>query len=336
MAPDLIIAVPEIQVLLNLLKRPVEIKYPLYDFDIMTLRDTPSGFVLSGMCTREDFDEASGAFGEFAHDMPSYNDVLQSMLAAGIVAYPNRERFRDIVKSIPLMNKEVLFSLDTNMLYHAFPSHGHILASDYVLVDIVQAEIESALNTKYSPHTINQMKRMAPFEGALLEELVNQKMKRSRIAAYNALAEFESIRNRARIIPGIEQGGPDKEKNDLIIVRTLKDFEKGAFCIMVLLTADSNVAELCRAEGIAHHLFEFPHAIDVRECTPEDAVDFIFRLAVAFGVVKCGSAFIYSEYRGKGAKKYSLKVVIRNPDLAEEFEREITLCRKLEDLPIYE
>ncbi|OPX70914.1 MAG: hypothetical protein A4E36_00280 [Methanoregulaceae archaeon PtaB.Bin009] len=336
MAPDPIISVPEIQVLLNLLKRPVEIKYPLYDFDIMTLRDTASGFVLSGMCTREDFEEASGAFGEFAHDMPSYNDVLQSMLASGIIAYPNMEKFNDIKKNIPLMNKEVLFSLDTNMLYHAFPSQGGIPAAHYLLVDIVQAEIESALNTKYSPHTINQMKRMAPFEGALLEELVNQKTKRSRIAAYTALAEFEKIRGQARIIPGVEPGGPDKEKNDLIIVKSLRDYEKDAFGTMVHLTADANVAELCRAEGIAYHLFEFPHAIDVRECTPSGAVNLISHLAVAFGVVKCGSAFIYGEYRGKGAKKQSLKVVIRNPDLAEEFERELTLCRKLQDLPIHE
>lgn len=334
MTPDPIIAVPEIQVLLNLLKRPVEIKYPLYDFDIMTLRDTASGFVLSGMCTRGDFDEASGAFGEFAHDMPSYNDVLQSMLAAGIIAYPNMEKFVEIRKNIPLMNKEMLFSLDTNMLYHAFPSRGGIPGDRYLIVDIVQSEIESALNTKYAAHTINHMKRMAPFEGALLEELVNQKTKRSRIAAYTALAEFEKIRDRARIIHGIESGGPDKEKNDLIIVRSLKDYEKDSFSTIVHLTADANVAELCRAEGLAYHLFEFPHAIDVRECTPSGAVHLISHLAVAFGVVKCGSAFIYGEYRGKGAKKQSMKVVIRNPDLAEEFKRELTLCRKLAALPI--
>jgi len=334
MVPDQVIAPDELQVLLNLLKRPVEIKYPLYNFDIMTLRDTPSGFLLTGMCSREDFDENIGAFGEFANDMPSYNDVLQSMLAAGVISYPNMEGFWNIRKSGPLMNKKMLFSLDTNMLYHAFPSHGHILSSNYVLVDIVQAEIESALNTKYSPHTINQMKRVAPFEGPLLEELVNQKTKRSRIAAYTALAEFERIRSRARIIPGIDQGGSDKEKNDLIIVRTLKDFEKGAFCMMVLLTADTNVAELCRAEGLAYYLFEFPHAIDVKECTPSAAVDLVSRLAVAFGVVKCGSALIYGEYRGKGAKKQSLKVVIRNLELAEEFDKELTLCRTLAALPI--
>jgi len=334
MAPDQVIAPDELQVLLNLLKMPVEIKYPLYDFDIMTLWDTASGFVLSGMCTREDFDENIGEFGEFAYDMPSYNDVLQSMLAAGIISYPNMEKFVDIKKSIPLMNKEVLFSLDTNMLYHAFPSRGGIPGDRYLLVDIVQSEIESALNTKYSAHTINQMKRMAPFEGALLEELVNQKTKRSRIAAYTALAEFEKIRDRARIIHGIEPGGPDKEKNDLIIVKSLRDYEKDAFSTTVHLTADANVAELCRAEGLAYHLFEFPHAIDVRECTPAGAVDLVSRLAVAFGVVKCGSALIYGEYRGKGTKRQGLKVVIRNHDLAEEFEKELTLCRRLAALPI--
>lgn len=334
MADDAVIETPELQVLLNLLKRPVEIKYPLYDFDIMTLRDIASGFVLSGMCTREDFDEAIGGFGELAYDMPSYNDVLQSMLAAGIISYPNMEKFVDFRKSIPLMNKEVLFSLDTNMLYHAFPSRGGIPADRYLLVDIVQGEIESALNTKYSAHTINQMKRMAPFEGALLDELVNQKTKRSRIAAYTALAEFEKIRDRARIIHSIEPGGPDKEKNDLIIVKSLRDYEKDAFSTTVHLTADANVAELCRAEGVAYHLFEFPRAIDVRECTPAGAVDLISRLAVAFGVVKCGSALIYGEYRGKGTKRQSLKVVIRNHDLAEEFEKELTLCRRLAALPI--
>jgi len=334
MAPDQVIAPDELQVLLNLLKRPVEIKYPLYNFDIMTLRDTPSGFLLTGMCSREDFDENTGVFGEFANDMPSYNDVLQSMLAAGVISYPNMEGFLNIRKNAPLMHKEVLFSLDTNMLYHVFPSWAGIPAAHYILVDIVQSEIESALNTKYSGHMISQMKRMAQFEGALLEELVNQKTKRSRIAAYTALAEFEKIRDRARIIHGIEPGGPDKEKNDLLIVKSLKDYEKDAFSTTVHLTADANVAELCRAEGIAYYLFEFPHAIDVRECTPQGAVDLISHLAVAFGVVKCGSALIYGEYRGKGAKKQSLKVVIRNQDLAGEFEKELTLCRTLAALPI--
>ncbi|MDI6898588.1 MAG: hypothetical protein QMC82_02020 [Methanolinea sp.] len=334
MADDAIIGIPGIQVLLNLLKSPVVVKYPLYDFDILTLRDTASGFILSGMCTREDFDEAIAAFGEFAYDMPSYNDVLQSMLAAGIVSYRNMEKFLEVRKSIPLLNKEVLFSLDTNMIYHAFPSRGGIPGDRYILVDIVQSEIESALNTKYTAQTISQMKRMAPFEGALLEELINQKTKRSRIAAYNALAEFEKIRDQARIIPGIEPGGPDKEKNDLLIVKSVREHEKDAFCTTLHLTADTNVAELCRAEGLAYHLFELPHAIDVRECTPAGAVDLLFRLAVAFGVVKCGPAFIFGEYRGKGTKKQSLKVVIRNHNLEEEFKKELALCRSLSALPI--
>ncbi len=331
---ELEIEIPELQILLNEMTGPVEIKYPPYDFAIASLRESSSGYILTGMCTRDDFEEAIEPFGEFAYDMPHYADVVQSMLAAGILNYRNAFEFKSLMDHFRAISRDVQFSLDTNMLYDGFPSHAGINPALYLLVDVVQSEIESALNTKYSPQAIADLRRMAPFEKEVFHELLNQKMKRSRIAAYGALAEFQKIRNRARIVEGIEPAGADSGRNDLVIVRSLKAFEKRGFSMPVHLTADANVMDLCKAEGVACHLFEFPHAIDVRECTPQQAVELIFRLAIAFGVVKCNSALIFGEFRGKGSRRQTLKVVIRNPDLAEQFERELTLCRKLMQLPL--
>ncbi|HEU17460.1 MAG TPA: hypothetical protein ENO06_01870 [Methanolinea sp.] len=330
MATD--ISIPELQVLFNLVKGPVRIKYPLYDFEVATLRESPAGFVLSGMCTRDDFEEEAGRFGELAYDMPAYGDVIQSMLAAGILSYRNAGDFEDLKMAYRKMNREVMFSLDTNMLYDGFSSNAQINPYLFLLTDLVQQEIESALNTKYSPQAISLLKRSAMYEGGLLDELVNQKMKRSRLAAYGALAEFQKIRDQARIVKGVGPGSSDKEQNDLLIVQSVKAAER--FALLVHLTADINVADLCMAEGVSCFLFEKPHAIDARECTPGQAVDLVSRLAVAFGVVKVGPAFIYGEYRGKGARRESLKVVIRNPGMEGEFVRELELCRKLSGLGI--
>ncbi|HNW79891.1 MAG TPA: hypothetical protein PKJ91_00250 [Methanoregulaceae archaeon] len=331
---EVVIEIPELQVLLNLMNGPVAIKYPLYDFDIAVLKESRTGFVFSGMCSRDDFEDATGGFGELAYDMPSYNDLIQSLLVAGILPYRNIEVFEKLQASYRAMNKSVLFSLDTNLLYDGFPSQAEIDASDYLLVDIVQAEIESALNTKYLPQVIAQLKRQAPFEGKVLDEMVNQRMKRSRLAAYGALAEFQKIRDKAQIVKAGEPATSDKEKNDLVIVRALKAFEREKYSSPIHLTADTNVAELCRAEGVAHYLFEFPHTIDVRECSPSAAIVLLSRFAIAFGVVKCNAAFIYGEFKGKGARRQSLKVVIRNPALYAEFTKELELCRTLSKLNI--
>ncbi|MGB4235909.1 MAG: hypothetical protein WBJ52_07575 [Methanoregulaceae archaeon] len=334
MDAEVAIEIPELQVLLNLMKGPVVIKYPLYDFDIVVLKESRTGFVLSGMCSRDDFEDAASGFGELAYDMPSYNDVIQSLLVAGIISYRNSEGFENLKATSRAMNKTVLFSLDTNLLYDGFPSRAGIDASDFLLVDIVQAEIESALNTKYLPQAISQLKRMAPFEGKVLDELVNRKMKRSRLAAYGALAEFQKIRDKAQIIRTGEPATADKEKNDLLIVKALKAFEREKYSAPIHLTADSNVAELCRAEGVAHYLFEFPHTIEVLDCAPSAAIALLSRLAVTFGVVKCNAALIYGEFRGKGARRHSLKLVSRNKALHAEFTRELELCRNLSRLKI--
>jgi len=75
-------------------------------------------------------------------------------------------------------------------------------------------------------------------------------------------------------------------------------------------------------------------AIGSGSCTPNQAIDLVYRLAAAFGIVKCGPAFIYDEYRGKGSRRESLKVVFRNQEMERDFERELELCRRLNRLGI--
>ncbi|MDI9633593.1 MAG: hypothetical protein QFX32_06000 [Methanolinea sp.] len=334
MGSDVIIDAAEVQVVLNLLPGRVEVKYPLYGFPLLVLRETQAGYSLSCPCTREDFERAREPFGECAPELPSYADLVQSVLAAGIARFANEEAFARLKESVPLMNREALFSPDTNMFYLGFPSRAGIPRDRYVVVHTVLDEIEAALNEKYSPGEISRAKRAARFGGRVLDELVNQKTKRSRLAAYNALTELERIRDGARLVRGRGEGSSDREGNDLLIVKALSEFQRDAYCTVVHLTADKNVADLCRAEGIAHFLFEYPHELSARECTPAAAVECIFRLAVACGVVKVGPVLLYGEFRGKGTARRSLKMVTENEALAEEAGREISLCRKLSALPL--
>lgn len=329
MADESVIVREELQILLNLLGERFTIKYPLYGFDIATLRRTAEGYEIRMECTRQDFEEASRAFDGYASEMPTYGDLVEVLLASGIITYRNIEAFAEQKKNIDSLRKNVRFSLDTNLFYHGFPFHAGIEAQRYVLVETVHEEIVRALNRKYSPRQISEMKRYARFGGDLLDELSNQKTKSARMATHIALREYLSIHDAAQIIPPIEPFADDREKNDLIIVRTLRKFEQEKYSLPLLLTADTNVAKLCEAEGLAHFLFDYPYEITVQDCSPKEGVWFLSFLAMTFGFLKCGPAIIFGEFGGKGGRDHDLKLRFLNPDLYREFERELDLCRRL-------
>ncbi len=334
MEPEVIIDAPELQVLLNLMKEKITLKYPLYEFDLLSLRPSGAGYTLNILSFREDFEEAGMTYGDNAHEMPSYNDLLQSMLVAGIINYTNQEAFDAHRQLYGTMNKNVVFSLDTNMLYNGFPSQSGIDPSLFLVVDTVENEIKSSLNYKYSAVALAEMKRCAPFEARLLDELVNRKTKRSRLAAYAALPELEKIRDKANLVKEVVPSGSDKEKNDSVIVRSLREFEREKYSMPFHLTADVNVASLCKAEGSAFMHFEFPGTIETREVAPQDVIKLLFRLATAFGVVKCNSVILFGEFKGKGNRDQHLKAVFRNPDQYDTFVKELELCRALMKLKI--
>jgi hypothetical protein len=328
------IFVHELPLLLNYLGSFLEVSYPLYDFDLFTSRPDSNGYPLESFGSRELFEDALAPFGNAVQEMPSFNDLLSCMMNSGVLPYANQDAFTEKQRVFSNLKKGVRYGLDTNVFYHGLPLNAGIDPAAFLLVETVQNEIESSLNYKYSPQQITDLKRSARFQKQLLDELVNARTKRARQAAHLALPQFRSIRDRATIVPAVEPSSSDKEANDLIIVKSLKVFEKEKFALPVMLTADRNLATLCDAEGVEHFLFEMPSSLGKTHCTPAAFTNLLGTLAGVFGFIQCNSTIIFGEYRGKSSRSDELKVQFLNEVLYEPFKKDLALCRKLQELDI--
>ncbi len=324
---EAVVSNEELQILLNLLDE-VSVMYPLYKhFDIVKAEPEEKGYRLKIMQGEMDFEEQ-----RFHEEMPSYSDFLQCLLAAGATHYENRKVFDERLKAYRTLGKPLFFSPDTNVLYHRFITNSPIDLREVLLVNTVRDEIEASLNFKYSPAQINEIKKSARYQQFLLDELVNRRMKRSRLASI-ALAEYRELRRYAVEIDGMETSTNDKEQNDLIIVKTLRRFEKERAALPVVLTADRQMADLCEAEGIEHFLFTFPHAVDADFCTNRSMLRLIYSLAMVFGVIRLNSVVIFGEFKGKKGIG-ELKLRFLDEELWKEFEKHLRICRKLMSLGI--
>ena len=328
------IFIHELPLLLNYLGASLTVSYPLYGFDLFTARPDGNGYPLESFGSREMFEDALEPFGNASLEMPSFNDLLSCMMNSGILPYANRDAFTEKLRLFANLKKGVLYGLDTNVFYHGFPLNAGIDPTAFLLVETVQDEIESSINYKYSPQQITDLKRSALYQKQLLDELVNARTKRARNAAHLALPPFRAIRDRATMVPAVEPSSPDKEANDLIIVKSLKVFEKEKFALPVMLTADRNLATLCDAEGVEHFFFEMPAALGRTHCSPAAFTNLLGTLAGVFGFIQVNSAIIFGEFRGKGGRSDELKVQFLNEALYESFKKDLALCRKLQDLNI--
>jgi|Deesub1362A_J573_1020465.scaffolds.fasta_scaffold00653_22 hypothetical protein len=331
-----IINASELQILMNILGKEIEITFPLYYFKLLRGIQRGDGYELEVICDKSDFEREAAKFNEFASEMPSYNDYLSCLLSSGILQYKNIDKFKEKLRSYRELKKKVYFSLDTNMLYQRFLSVYNLISpSEVILVDTVIKEIKASLNYKYSPRQITEMKRMIPHQKNLFNEFVNRKVKKSRYVAYLAMREYKSIMAHALELKSIVESSVNKEENDRIIVKTLKGYEEERHVLPVLLTADNGMADLCEIEGIEHFLFEVPHVIDADYCSSECLLDFIFNLAAVFGVIKLNSVIVYGEFKGKSSNKPSeLKLIFLDEKIGEIFGRDLRICRKLMEIGI--
>jgi hypothetical protein len=246
----------------------------------------------------------------------------------------NREEFDRVSLAHKKLKKEVYYGLDTNLFYHGFPSRSGIDPTHFALLDITRQEIENSLNIKYSPQQISLIKRNARYQKQMLDEMVNQRTHRARLAAYLALRQYLMVRDRGLEIRVREPFNQDSEKNDLIIVRAIRQFEVERYPLPILLTADRNMATLCEAEGVEYFLFQVPYTFSEEHCTPFQMVRFLFNLAAVFGFIQCGSIYLFGEFRGKGPVLEELKLVFQNQKIEEAFIKDFEICRKLIKLPI--
>jgi hypothetical protein len=324
----------ELQILLNRLGSPFVVSYPLYGFPLMTFWIEGEGYRFNIETTRDQMEDAKEPFGDVAYEIPNFDDLFSCLINAGIVHYANREEFERMSQAHQSLKKDVFYALDTNLFYHGFPSRSAIDAAHFAILDITRAEIENSLNIKYSSPQINSLKQRASFQKQMLDELINQRTRRARLATYLALREYQMVRDRALHFKGDEPVSADKEKNDLLIVRRLRRFEAEKFSLPILLTADKNMATLCEAEGVEYFLFQMPYAITNTYCTAGQLVRFLYNLATVFGFIHCGTPYIYGEFRGKGPDLEELKLVLQNDRKEQDLRKDLDICRKLMSLPI--
>ncbi len=324
--------VEELQILLNLIDDEISVTYPFYKhFQLFTSKQSEDGYRLRILQGEIDF-EGQRSYFSFADEMPSYGDFIECLMAAGFLNYENIAEFEDAKKSYAGLRKSVLYSPDTNVLYHRFLTNSDIDLRDVLLVDTVRDEIEAALNFKYSPQQIAEMKRGVRYQPFLLDEFVNRRMKRSRLA-YIALSEYRELRKYAVEIEGIETLTSDKETNDLIIVKTLRKFEKERAAMPILLTADRQMADLCEAEGVEYFHFKLPHAVTADFCDSSSMLRLIYNLSMVFGVIRLNSVVIFGEFKGKSGID-ELKLRFLDDDLKQRFEKHLRICRRLMKLGI--
>ncbi len=329
---EAIINAEELQILLNL-EDEISVMYPLYSHFTLFEASQGDGYKLKVLQGEYDFDINLSHFHEYSQEMPSYGDFLECLLASGIIRYENEREFAKRLNHYRNMSKRVYFCPDTNILYHRFISSFGLRPFEIILVETVKDEIEASLNFKYSPSQILEIKSLARYQNFLLDEFVNRRMKRSRIAAYIALSEYQKLRLSALEVDAIENSSDDKENNDRIIVKTIRRFEKERASLPVLLTADNAMSDLCRAEGIEYFFFKYPHAVSADYCSASQLRDLIYNLACVFGVIRMNSIVVFGEFRGK-SRKDDLKLRFLDEKLWERFEKHLKLCRRLNKLGV--
>ncbi len=334
MSADLLCYRDEIQIVLNNLGSSFLVSYPLYTIPLLQLQIEKDGYRFTIKTTREQLGEAAGAFGDQQYEVPTFDDLFACLIHAGLVRYANQEEFDSISKAHKGLKKDVFYALDTNLFYHGFPTQSGIDPAHFLILDITKAEIESSLNIKYSASQIVSLKQGAMYQKQMLDELGNQRTRRARLATYLALREFQMVRDRALRVDTGGQFSPDKEINDLLIVRALRRFEQEKASLPILLTADKNVATLCEAEGVEYFLFQVPFVVSNNHCTATEAVRLLFDLATVFGFIQCGGLSMYGEFRGKGPNLDEIKINTRNRQREEDLQRDIEICRRLTSLPI--
>ena len=320
----------ELQILLNTLGDDLVFSYPPSNVTILSAMASPEGYSLRLQCADRDFENQSST--DWTEDeMPSYGELTECLLNSGVEQYSNLGEFREQANIYRNLQKSVRFSPDTNILYHGFFSNNDSIDQmEILLVDTVLDEIEAQLNHKYTRNEISAMKLGARYQRHLFDELLNRRKMRSRKAAYLAMHEYLSIRDRSIPLKAIEKSQMSSSENDIILVRTLKN-HISAF--PVLLTADEAITDICKLHNVEHFLFKLPHSHEVRHCTHRQLRRLAQNLAGVFGFIKINSAIIYGEYRGKRYPD-EFKIHLLDDGIRSSLVTDIEICRKLNDLRI--
>ncbi|MGD2200493.1 MAG: hypothetical protein PVJ38_02535 [Candidatus Bathyarchaeota archaeon] len=318
---------PEIQILLNNLGPHLKASYPLDNTPLFEASIEGTEYSFLSLAKASSF-KSSGTTETWYKERPNYGDLLGCLIAAGVLGYRNVGELVKRLKILRNLKGRVVYSLDTNLLYYRFLSNtGFLDPGEVALVGSVKNEIEAALNYKYQGWQIREMERDVPFQKHLVRELSNTRMKNSRKAAYLALREYREVRSRCLEVPLVGETGRDKERNDLLMIRSLAEYARENPVYVVVLTSDRLLKDLCEGEGLDYFLLEIPQSIGAPETTPARMADLVALVSGVMGFMKLNNVTIIGEYRGKMGLD-ELKIEYPGSG-AEAFRRDLEVCRRL-------
>jgi|GEM_PF-1108371 len=336
------LSIQELQLLLNYLGEQFTIKSPLHNTSLFSLQRQENAYTLTQTSKPQDLNNTAATYQDQSREIPTTNDLLQALLASGILTYTNLQDFTQTLSNYhkSLAIKKLYFCTDTNTIYHRFiTTYQHqtnlLDPRQLLLVDTIKSEIEAHLNYKYNKKDIENLKSHAPPHlKSYLDSQLNKRKKHARIAAYQARPEYSILQSQAHnILHGIRPSSNDKEDNDKIIIETLSNYEKEHKNALILfLTADSSIVDICRSHGIEAFHFTMPtlQPSTQLQADPQQLCTALFLLTKIFGIIKTDSITLTGDFSNtESDPNTTIKIDFPNQDIQENIHRDLRICRKL-------
>lgn len=356
---ELVMSRRELQIVTNAIyrgdRRYIHVSYPFYDIELFTL--DMSKPELSKIVRPDAFDwtrtikkPLDRSFS--ADELPSFTDFRNCLLSSGFINYKNEGEItrklielRDEAKDPNKRPRPLFVAVDTNILYDRFLSR-HLPLKDeasgavveagdfrYVLSEIVQMELDSRITHKYSRDEIHALSTVLSHP-ELLKEFSNGSGRRERIAklAFNEMGHLLTDLRALRIKGTMVRG---KERNDIEIAQSYKNWARGGDYDVFLLTADEDMVNHARTSELMTLQLELPFEVpEHARIDPWRLSDLVYDLALVFGVVSLDNEglLVFGEWGGKSSTDYigeCVKVRFGDDGKWDQVSRQLDICRKI-------
>lgn len=356
---ELVLSRRELQILTNALFRSdhryIHVSYPFYGIELFTLDIDKPELTKIVRADRLDWSRSerkplNRSFS--ADELPSYNDLRNCMLSSGFIDYRNEGEIaskllalKDEARDPNKRPRPVFVAVDTNVLYDRFLSR-HLPLKDevsgrtveaqdfrYVLSEIVQMEIDSKITHKYSREEIQGLASVLSHP-ELLREFQNASGRRERIAKL-AFNEMNYLLTELRALRIKGTAARDKERNDIEIAQSYKQWARGGDYDVLLITADEDMVNHARTSELMTLQLDLPFEVpDHARIDPWRVSDLLYDLAVTFGVVSLDNEciVIMGEWGGKSSSDYlgeNVRVRFSTDELQPEMARLLSICRRI-------
>ena len=355
---DLVMSRNELQILTNAIyrgeSRYVHVSYPFYSIELFTLDiGKPE---LKDIVRPDAFDWARNSKRPLdrsvsADELPSFSDLRNCLLSSGFLNYKNEQEIKERLLTLCEESRDpnkrprpVFVAIDTNILYDRFLSR-HLPLTDgsgstlqatdfrYVVSEVVLLEVDSKITHKYSRDEIRALAQVFSHP-ELLQEFSNASGRRTRVAKL-AMNEMNYLLTELRALRIKGTPARDKERNDIEIAQSYKNWSRSNDYEVVMLTADEDMVSHARASELIPLQLEIPFAVpEHARIDPWKMSDLIYDLAVTFGVISLDNedVRVFGEWGGKSSSDYSrenVKVVFQNEDRHEVVSRQLGICRRV-------